>query len=111
MVTAPINYIQNVPNMSTYEMGYDLGYGTEKGLELLISRQIYTGAGIGVGDIRFFSNTTLRGTTLFKTGKNFRFDLDLQNKLQYHRRGPGGIGRHRPWQVKPGDKGNFWNRF
>ena len=28
----------------------------------------------------------------------------------YHHRGPGGIGRHRPWETKPGDS-NFWNRF
>jgi hypothetical protein len=40
MVTAPINYISNVPNMSAYEMGYDLGFGTEKGLELVITRRV-----------------------------------------------------------------------
>ena len=34
-----------------------------------------------------------------------------ENGLHYHRRGPGGIGRHRPWQVKAGDQGDFWKRF
>jgi hypothetical protein len=30
----------------------------------------------------------------------------------YHRRGPGGIGRHRPWQETPGvPKWKFWERF
>ena len=57
------------------------------------------------------TNTTKNGTTLLKTSKNFRIDLDTKNALHYHRRGPGGIARHRPWQVKPGDKGNFWKRF
>lgn len=111
MANTAINYVQNIPNMSAYEMGYDIGFGSEKALEIAVTRQIYTGAGVGVGNIRFFSNSTLRGTTLFKTGKNLRIDLDLKNGFHYHRRGPGGIGRHRPWQVKPGDKGNFWNRF
>lgn len=111
MADATIDYVHNIPNMSAYEIGYDIGFGTEKALEIAATRQIYTGAGVGVGNIRFFSNSTLRGTTLFKTGKNFRIDLDLKNGFHYHRRGPGGIGRHRPWQIKPGDKGNFWNRF
>ena len=42
-----------------------------------------------MGGLRVLSNTTLRGTTLFKTGKNFRIDLDFKNGLHYHRRGPG----------------------
>ena len=66
---------------------------------------------VGMGSIRMLSNTSFRGTTLFKTGRNFRIDLDIRNAIHYHRRGPGGIGRHRPWQVKPGDKGDFWKRF
>ncbi|WP_435899560.1 RHS repeat-associated core domain-containing protein [Schleiferia thermophila] len=106
-----INYMQNIPNMSAYEMGYDLGFGTEKALEIAVTRGVYTGSGVGIGSVRMLSNTSLRGTTLFKTGKNFRIDLDLRNGLHYHRRGPGGIGRHRPWQVKPGDQGDFWKRF
>jgi len=105
------NYIYNIPNKSAYEMGYDLGYGTEKVAEAVITRGVYTGSGVGMGSIRMLSNTSFRGTTLFKTGRNFRIDLDIRNAIHYHRRGPGGIGRHRPWQVKPGDKGDFWKRF
>jgi hypothetical protein len=111
MIDRTINYMQNIPNMSAYEMGYDLGFGTEKALEIAVTRGVYTGSGVGIGSVRMLSNTSLRGTTLFKTGKNFRIDLDLRNGLHYHRRGPGGIGRHRPWQVKPGDQGDFWKRF
>ncbi|PRY87638.1 RHS repeat-associated protein [Mongoliibacter ruber] len=111
MADGTINYIQNIPNMSAYEMGYDLGFGTEKALEIAITRGVYTGSGVGIGSVRMLSNSSMRGTTLFKTGKNFRIDLDLRNGLHYHRRGPGGIGRHRPWQVKPGDQGDFWKRF
>jgi hypothetical protein len=33
------DYIQNVPNMSAYEIGYDLGFGIEKGLEIAITRR------------------------------------------------------------------------
>ena len=28
----------------------------------------------------------------------------------YHRRGPGGLRRHRPWEWSPGDK-SWWSRF
>lgn len=111
MADRTINYVQNIPNMSAYEMGYDFGFGTEKAAEALITRGVYTGSGVGLGSVRVLSNTSLRGTTLLKTGKNFRIDLDVRNGLHYHRRGPGGIGRHRPWEVKPGDQGNFWKRF
>ncbi|MGB5436845.1 MAG: hypothetical protein WBM98_13205, partial [Maribacter sp.] len=106
-----INYVQNIPNMSGYEVGYDFGFGTEKALEIAVTRGVYTGAGFGVGSWRILSSTSMRGSTLLKTGKNFRLDLDIRNGLHYHRRGPGGIGRHRPWQVKPGDQGDFWKRF
>lgn len=33
-------YAQNVPNMSAYEMGYDLGYGTEKLAEIWLTRRV-----------------------------------------------------------------------
>ena len=105
------NYIEGIPGMTLGEMAYDIGYGSEKVGEAAAIRNISTGAGVGIGNVRVLSNTTLRGTTLFKTGKNFRIDLDLRNGLHYHRRGPGGIGRHRPWQTKPGDNGNFGKRF
>jgi len=105
------SYIRNTPNMTAYEWGYDVGFASEKALEIAVTRNIYSGAGVGLGNVRLLSNTTIRGTTLFKTGKNFRIDLDIRNGLHYHRRGPGGIGRHRPWQVKPGDKGDFLKRF
>lgn len=105
------NYIEGIPDMTLGEMAYDLGYGTEKVGEAAALRNISTGGGVGIGNVRILSNTTLRGTTLFKTGKNFRIDVDVRNGLHYHRRGPGGIGRHRPWQTKPGDNGSFRKRF
>ncbi|WP_264536252.1 RHS repeat-associated core domain-containing protein [Flavobacterium sp. N1736] len=39
IVDASTDYIQNVPNMSAYEIGYDLGFGIEKGLEIAITRR------------------------------------------------------------------------
>jgi len=115
-----INYVDNIPNMSWYEMGYDAGFGVEKVLEFGLTRNVSTGVGFGMGGLRVLSNTTLRGTTLFKTGKNFRIDLDFKNGLHYHRRGsklpngntrPGqGIGRHRPWDTSIHDR-NFWDTF
>jgi hypothetical protein len=59
-----------------------------------LTRNVYRGTGIGIKGVRVLSNTTMRGTTIFKTGKNFRVDFDFRNYLHYHRRGPGGIGRH-----------------
>jgi len=111
MAIGSYSFAKNVPNMSAYEFGYGLGFGSEKMLEFAVTRGVYSGAGVGFRNIRFLSNSTFRGTTLFKTGKNFRIDLDFRNGLHYHRRGPGGIGRHRPWQIKPGDNGDFWKRF
>ncbi|PZX53527.1 hypothetical protein LV84_03251 [Algoriphagus ratkowskyi] len=95
----------------TYQIGYDFGYGSEKALEIAVTRGVYTGSGVGIGSLRMLSNTSMRGTTLFKAGKNFRIDLDMRNGLHYQRRGPGGIGRHRQWQVKPGDQGVFGKDF
>ncbi|MBI1315396.1 hypothetical protein GC167_00855 [bacterium] len=105
------NYVQNIPNMSSYEMGFDIGYGAEKTLEMAVLKGVYSSSGVGIGNVRILSNTTPIGTTLFKTGKNFRIDIDTKNGLHYHRRGPGGIKRHRPWEVKPGDKGDIRKRF
>jgi RHS repeat-associated protein len=111
IVSTAVNYLEEVPKMTIGEMAYDLGYASEKVAEVAALRNISTGAGVGIGNVRILSNTTLRGTTLFKIGKNFRIDVDVRNGLHYHRRGPGGIGRHRPWQTKPGDNGSFKKRF
>src|SRR5690606_37867051 len=81
------NYIDNIPNMSAFELGYDIGYATEKiGEGLVLTRgagfatnAIKTGAGFGFRNFRFFSNTTTRGTTIFKTGKDFRIDFDFKH--------------------------------
>jgi len=40
MAEQSMNYVQNIPNMSTYDMGYDLGFGTEKALEIAITRRV-----------------------------------------------------------------------
>jgi RHS repeat-associated protein len=40
MADRTINYIQNIPNMSAYEMGFDLGFSTEKALEIGITRNV-----------------------------------------------------------------------
>ena len=32
--------VRPIPSMSSYEMGYTLGFGTEKGLEIAISRRV-----------------------------------------------------------------------
>ena len=67
---------------------------------------------IGAGEV-LGSIAAEESYTLFQLGrgKNFRIDFDWRNAIHYHRRAAGGIGRHRPWQVKPGDLGNFWKRF
>ncbi|MCC5922071.1 MAG: hypothetical protein JJU23_15450, partial [Cyclobacteriaceae bacterium] len=50
MADRTINYIQNIPNMSAYEMGYDLGFGTEKLAEAVL---ISKGAGFGINAARY----------------------------------------------------------
>lgn len=105
-------------NMTLYDWSYAIGYSTPDitlgfvGGYALSSLRFANG--IKVGNVRLLTNfnNKLEGTLLqIGRGKNFRIDFDWRNGLHYHRRGPGGIGRHRPWQVKPGDQGNFWKRF
>jgi hypothetical protein len=49
MAMASTEYVQNIPNMSSYQIGYGLGYGTEKLAEgILLSK----GAGMAGGMIR-----------------------------------------------------------
>jgi RHS repeat-associated protein len=40
MADATANYVQNIPNMSSYQIGYDLGFGSEKALEIAITRRV-----------------------------------------------------------------------
>ena len=58
------------------------------------------------GEIRFGPN--------FRVAPTFRIRAPnlkwFQRLPHYHRRGPGGIGRHRPWEPRAGDK-HWWNRF
>jgi len=63
------NYVQNIPNMSAYEMGYDLGYGTEKVAEsVLISKGAGFGLNVakyGLGEAMWQSSTFGRKSMLF----------------------------------------------
>jgi RHS repeat-associated protein len=94
---AVAQYVENIPNMSAYEMGYDLGYGTEKLAESILlskgagaaARFLNFGAngGYGVsmslgrlGKFEFmYRNPSVRGGTLFSyksvTGGKFRLDF------------------------------------
>jgi RHS repeat-associated core domain len=49
MADATANYVQNIPNMSSYQIGYDLGFGTEKLAEAVL---ISKGAGFGLNAAR-----------------------------------------------------------
>src|SRR5699024_11390517 len=48
-----VNYIQNIPDMSAYEMGYDLGFGTEKALEIALTRRVmpFSKTALGVRNV------------------------------------------------------------
>ncbi len=37
---AATQYVQNMPSMTTYEMGYDIGYGAEKLAEIWLTRRV-----------------------------------------------------------------------
>ncbi|MCH8547159.1 MAG: RHS repeat-associated core domain-containing protein [Cryomorphaceae bacterium] len=68
MADQMIDYAQNIPNMSAYEMGYDLGFGTEKALEIAITRRVTpmpkSSLGIrNVGDASRF--TTIQSTSTY----------------------------------------------
>ena len=59
------NYVSNIPNMSAYEVGHDLGYGTEKFVESAI---LTRGAGTVVNFVRGSSVVTKSGTLLLGRG-------------------------------------------
>jgi hypothetical protein len=40
MAMATTQYVQNISNMSAYEIGYDLGFGTEKLAEIWLTRRV-----------------------------------------------------------------------
>src|SRR5262249_3767970 len=50
---ATTQYVQNIPNMSAYELGYDLGYGTEKLAETIL---LSKGAGAAARFLNFGAN-------------------------------------------------------
>jgi hypothetical protein len=64
-----INYLQNVPNMSNYQVGYDLGFGFEKILETtLVSKGTGFGTSAiknGVGEAMWQSSTFGKRSILF----------------------------------------------
>jgi RHS repeat-associated protein len=69
MVNAPINYFENVPNMSAYAIGYDIGYGTEKGFEIAITRRVMPlpKSFLGVRDVGEASRfTTIQSIRTYK---------------------------------------------
>ncbi|MEN9907304.1 MAG: hypothetical protein RLZZ540_445 [Bacteroidota bacterium] len=86
MVTAPINYMQNVPNMSAYEIGYDLGFGTEKGLELVVTRGIYSGAGFGINTVKYGLGEAMWQSSTFGP-KSLLFGRYHSQFLPFGRRG------------------------
>lgn len=100
-----------ISNTNTYGFGYFSGYQSAGAATSLGFSEGVGVLGNSFNDVSVFSNASRSGFTIFKKGKDFRIDLDVRNGLHYHRRGPGGIGRHRPWQSKPGDNGNFFKRF
>nr|WP_279432811.1 RHS repeat-associated core domain-containing protein [Rheinheimera sp. D18] len=71
----------------------------------------YGGFSIGIGQ----NNARLDVGRLPNQGKAAsRLPKWARGKVlpHYHRRGPGGIGRHRPWQETPGvPKWEFWERL
>jgi len=89
---AIINYVDNIPNMSWYEMGYDAGFGVEKVLEFGLTRRFVgsfktygTGFGFGGKNFRFdIHQITLGGR---KTGKKYilpHFDIKINGKNYKH---------------------------
>ncbi len=55
MASSIDSYITNIPNMSAYEVGYDLGYGSEKIVEGIV---LTRGAGLAVNGVRYGAITT-----------------------------------------------------
>jgi RHS repeat-associated protein len=67
MGMAVTDFVTNIPNMSAYEVGYAVGYGTEKVVEsVLLSK----GAGLVGNVVRGTSVGTQGGLNLFKFGSS-----------------------------------------
>ena len=71
------NYIDNIPSMSAYEVGHDLGYGSEKIVEAVA---LSKGAGLGVNalkNVKYLRNIS-KGISLSKNG-NVQFSYGFRN--------------------------------
>jgi len=75
MSTSVSDYIDNIPSMSAYEIGHDLGYGSEKLLEsALLSKGVGFGANVakhGVGGAMWKSSTFGPRSYLFGRKNSF----------------------------------------
>jgi len=69
---AIINYVDNIPNMSWYEMGYDAGFGVEKGIEFWLTRNAFPVSKVSLGLRNGFGKAS-RYTN--------RFSLSLKGQL------------------------------
>lgn len=58
MANQTISYLQDVPNMSTYEIGYDFGYGTEKVAEAVLTRKVMPVTKASLGLPKGFGNAS-----------------------------------------------------
>ena len=106
-------------DLGVYDPCVDKGTGASQWLGENIGRNaLYTAGGLRAGQ------ALTRGRELvFRSGGQVTGRLNLFGSRtgplssrfpHYHRRGPGGIGQHRPWQgFSPNSphSGNFWNRF
>lgn len=78
------SYIENIPSMSAYEIGYDVGYGTEKVGETIIGSK-----GVGaLGNLRHvnkvkFINTTTNGTRVFGIDKGIMYLRRTNSKTNF----------------------------
>ncbi|WP_417199891.1 RHS repeat domain-containing protein [Bizionia sp.] len=124
------DYMSNIPSMSAYEVGYDMGYGTEKIVEgVVLTRGVGLGMNVWRG-AKFMRGAggNINGFTISKGagfGAKPRFDyhklsnsfntratskmtipkwLDGKKLPHYHRGRGNNLRYHRPWEIGPDGK-------
>ncbi len=121
MAVTTVEYVNNIPNMSAYEMGYDLGFGLEKVGEFALTRNAgvfgVNVAKFGLGEAAFHSSLIGGKSYLFGRGRlgsfggkangifnrrSKRFGWSYHEGVNYmqYRNGPTrGAYHYKPWFV------------
>ena len=102
-----VNYVENIPNMSAYEMGYDLGFGSEKLLETAV---LTRGVGFGANVAKYGFGNAMWKSSAFGS-RSYLFGRYHSRYVPYGRRGVFNSGSFRTGWSNHGNRHVFRSAF